>query len=387
MDFEKYKTALDDLPESIIGKYFNKDKISFAKAKIQLLDKFANDDYQYQPRSSPFITNYFRIAFLRLCRNLPYFVGSVLFLNTMENKYLIPDISNIKNSNKNTINWNGPLLETVSSAEQVFLEAREQILSWKKNPEKDEEHMLAVQKKIEILSKAKIYNDIRRIYYLLYLELDLNLLCFNKYRVFIKPSRSPKDWYKLRKTRDIPILKKVVNNKSYRNKKYIHYTDLTIYRVMGGIPRKKRNKIEELNKIIMIPYPKKTSNNVIILNKKIYEEVKNSPFDFLYYLLWLRKEIPEQNTRFDFGGIILEEHISKMTNNDNNLNRFRASWNADNVRMKNEKSKIVGMINDNIFKTIFNYKYDIITNDGKSYILTNKIQPEIITLVSFQTNI
>ena len=153
-------------------------------------------------------------------------------------------------------------------------------------------------------------------------------------------------------------------------------------------PLKKASKISDSNiQIIMNPFPGKKSNNEIIINNQQYAKVQNSPFELLYYLLWFRKNYPDESTGLEINGVIPSDHINEITNNDDKLNRFSAAWNDKiNSRMRNEKSKTVSKINA-LLKTRHKIDFDAIVEDGEYYKLTTRFKPDNIELIPFQANI
>jgi len=154
--------------------------------------------------------------------------------------------------------------------------------------------------------------------------------------------------------------------------------------IINSMPEEKSKKI--LN-IKMTPRPGKTSNNEIVINTISYKKVQNSPFDFLYYLLFLRKNYPDQKASIKLDEGITVSIKDAITGNDSIIKeRIEYSWNDEgNKRIRNEKSKQVNYIND-LFKKEFLFNQDVVIESGNYYVLSSEFKPENIELVPY-TNI
>lgn len=394
MNLKEYNKTIDQLSDILIPKYFNGDRKKSRISISQLMVKFGKDDYENITVSQPISAAYFRDKFQYLCQKKPNLVGSIVYLNSDEPTYLVNDLNTVSQSGK--IIWNKiPSIKTLAAAEQIFQEAKQkikQLLNEEKPLKKDTNEIL---KQIEPLSGAKYYNDVQQIYWMLYCELRFTLQLLKPDKNFNLSFGFDKEWLDLRKG-DTPLLELLCKTdldkyteSSFRKNTIIKLKELyNNYKIPEQQDKKPSIVSDSVIKIKMIPFLGKKSNNVISINNNDFGEVQNSPFDLLYYLLWLRINYPDDIAAIEFGGTIPTEHINKITKNDEHLDRFGYSWNIQkSTRIKDEKRKTVSKINK-LLRDQFGLNYNaIVQNANKYYMLTNRFKPGNIELVSFQKNI
>lgn len=393
MDLQRYDTAIDTISDIIILNYFYGNEKKFTISKSQLIDKFENNNYDTHTISQPLSVSHFRKNFLFFCQNKPYLVGSVVYLNSFEPTYLINDLATIPISNN--ITWHkDPIIDSIAAAEQLFQNVKHkvnQLLNSSKIHKKEINEILNL---IEPLSGAKQYNDIQQIYWILYCEIRLTIQLLKPDKDFDLSFGFDKEWLNLREI-DVHLLK-LLNQTSLEEYAKPTFRTNTITKLKEWYnnnkipkpPSKKPSNISDSNiQITMNPFPGKKSNNEITINNKHYNKVQNSPFELLYYLLWFRKNYPDESTGLAINGVIPSDHIIEITNNDDKLNRFSAAWNDKiNSRMRNEKSKTVSKINT-LLKNQHKIDFEAIVEDGEYYKLTTRFKPDNIELISFQKNI
>ncbi|MFC1785886.1 hypothetical protein ACFLZA_00800 [Candidatus Neomarinimicrobiota bacterium] len=394
MDLHKYEIAIDTISDIIILKYFHGNEKKFTISKSQLIDKFEKNNYDAPQIAQPFSVSQFRKNFLFLCQNKPDLVGSIVYLNSFEPSYLINDLAIIPISN--TITWHkDPIIDSIAAAEQLFQNVRQkvkQLLNSSKILKKEINEILNL---IEPLSGAKHFNDLQYIYWMLYCELRFTLQLLKPDKDFDLSFGFDKEWLDLREG-DVPLLN-LLSSTSFEEYSEPAFRDNTIgklkelynnYKIPDQQNKKPSIVSDSVIKIKMIPFPGKKKNNVININHKDFGEVQNSPFDLLYYLLWLRINYPDDIAAIEFDGTIPLEHINEITKNDEHLDRFGYSWNDPiSTRIKDEKRKTVSKINKLLtdqFELNFN---PIVPNANKYYMLTNRFQPDNIELIPYDKNI
>jgi len=389
MDFEKFHLAIDNNSDIIIPHYFNGDEKEFADSKLHLHDKFENNEVQLisQPFSVPNVSK--SRSFLHFCRTEPKLIGSILYLNLSETAFLVEDIKPFSKSG--IIKWGKiPTIETLSSAEQIFQDAKQkvkQLLNQEKILKKDTD---AIIKLIEPLCGAKPYNDIQQIYWMLCCELRFTLQLLKPDKGFDLSFGFDKEWLELRKG-DVPLLDLLckTNLDKYTESIFRKNTIIKLkelynnYKIPEQQPKKPSIVSDSAIKIKMIPSPGRPADNIIIINNNKFDKVQNVPFELFYYLLWLRNHNLDESTGLETNETINPEHINEMTKNNVMIKRFGAVWNnAINPGMKEAKSTAVSDINK-ILKNQLKINFVAIKEDSGYYKLSSRFKQEDIELEPF----
>ena len=344
MDLQKYEEALQPIEDLIIPKYFNNDKKKYRHAKLMALQRFGDQYYDYFQKPLPVFVPYFRRNFLFFCVNAPNFVGSVLYstyftkasdfvdwLKPVAEYYYPPNL-------RSRIAITVDLYEDVSRSINDIMNNR---LLLKNDLDKLLSMITDLDKKIYYryarFSYTRLLKELRFSLQLLYNMKDIDSFFYYNKNLFA----------------NYPDLIHELATLWKRQKTFDKYTliqmlieDLiSIYARIENVhpipsdyklDKKKNPSISDSAiKIKMDPFPGKKSNNVITINNKQINNVQNSPFDLLYYLLWLQINYPDKKAALVIDDIIPVEHINAITENDEQLNRFGYSWNnINNIRFK-----------------------------------------------------
>lgn len=397
MDLRKYEEAISQLSEYLISNYFNDNEVAYYKAKSKLLKLISNKTKTKQINNLPFFLPFLKNNFVILCQLYPDFIGFILF------KYNKPNIL------KRLLYWFWIYYKFISLVS----------LRWKKN--KFGEKYQNIHIKIESLIKNKsivreeideiinliepishlsfprtvqtsishIYNELRFSLQLLHSTNDLNKMNYYDCHIF--------DGYYLIKF-DIefattakylkyPLIASMLSDLGiiYKYIEIVILDDISKEQIQSKIPQDTDILHSEIN-IKMIPYPGSGANNVIKINDKEIKGIRNVPFELLYYLLWLRKEYPNDSYGLEMGGEIDDDHILEMIKNDDKILRFGAAWNnSTNTRTRNAKSSAVNAINS-IIKSNYDESFDLVIENFDYYTLSSTILSENIQLDSFQKN-
>lgn len=399
MDLKEYKKALDNLPEATIVKYFNNDNSKYIQAKSQMMGIVKKTNENIPLSNQPVFTSYLIRNLLFLCKNRPDFVGSILNGLTINKTSafaglmgaaatipgIIPDFVSISKSKSKSL-----LEETHNKLNKIKYSSK--IL------QKDIKEVIEL---IKPISNAKHSSkNVLQVYYMMYLELraslqlllhvedinttfDFNMSLVDNEVPFIdilkhtdfNLEQYSKNPLVAKMLDDLKVLYNKIEQSNHAQKSY----DLPVNSGEGSL------KISDSKiRITMNPLLGKKSNNEIILNNQYYTKIQNSPFDLLYYFLWLHKNYPKRKAVLKINDTIPSSHIKEITDGDKTLNRFDYAWNNKfNSRMRNEKSKTVSKINS-LLRTHFGINFDIIFEDGEYYKLTKYIKPDNIELTSFQ---
>lgn len=397
MDFQKYEEALDNISETIVPTYFNNNKSKYIKAKLLMMEKIKITDYEDLVDPLPFFIPFFRKNLLSFCQNEPDFVGSVLHSTSTIS---ISDINyHLKTFAK--VYYITSSEKKIAVAESLYQDANKIIIKILDSSTILNDDINEVLSLIEPLNKMIYYSFPRQIYIRLLNELQFSLKLLynieNLDRMFftnrivideylglilglgdLKKEEYSKYTFITILIEDLKIIYKQIEKSYQKTKKY-------------KLPKKRSNEkiiSDSLIYIKMNPFPGKKSNNVITINNKQIDNVQNSPFDLLYYLLWLHKNYPDKKAALKIDDIIPAEHINAITENDEQLNRFSYSWNdINNIRFKNEKSKTVNKVNT-LLKKQLGINFDaIVENASKYYVLTNRFKSDNIELIPYKTNI
>lgn len=391
MNLQEYNKTINQLSGILILKYFNgnrnKSKISIS----QLMVKFEKKDYDNFTVRQPISAVYFRNNFQYLCQKKPDLVSSIVYLNSDESKYLVNDLNTVSHSGK--IIWREiPSIKTLAAAEQIFQKAKQkvkQLLNQEKPLKKDTSEVLNL---IEPLSGSSPYNDIQQIYWMLYCELRFTLQLLKSDKDFDLTFGFDREWLDLRKG-DVPLLDLLCNTNldKYKESTFRKNTVIKLkeiynnYKVPDQQSKQPSIVSDSALKIQMIPKPERDSNNVIIINNKSFDKVHNYTFDFLYYLLWLRKNCPNENASIKRDDVIPTKYINEMLENDKQIDRFQFTWNTKNhTDIKQSKSRTVNKINKDIMKKVFSLSFKVIVTDGDYYKLSNAFKSGNIDLGSYR---
>lgn len=391
MDLQEYNKTINQLSGILILKYFNgnrnKSKISIS----QLMVKFGKDNYEKFTVSQPISAAYFRNKFQYLCQKKPDLVSSLVYLNSDESEYLVNDLNTVSHSSK--IIWREiPSIKTLAVAEQIFQDAKQkikQLLNQDKPLKKDTNEVI---KLIEPLSGAKYFNDIQQIYWILYCEFRFALQLLKPDKSFDLSFGFDKEWLDLREN-DAPLLKllsktslHVYTKSTFRKNTIIKLKEIyNNYKIPEQQPKKPTIVSDSVIKIKMIPSSGDEANNIITINNIEFDKVQNSPFDFLYYLLWSRNNYPNENASIKLDDIIPMKYISEMLEKDKQTGRFQFVWNTKtHTEIKRSKSRTVHKINKDIMKEVFNLGFDVIVTDGDYYKLSKKFKSGNIELGSYR---
>lgn len=368
------ETSIEILPIRLCAKYFSNDVSQYNFAKLMLVEKFKDNDYDDSSISQPFTISHFKNRFPFYCKNESDLIGSILYLSTKENKYLINDLDTIP-STENII-WNEmPIIESIAAAEHLYQTAKKKItylLNTSKILKKD---VSGILKLIEPLKGARYYKDVQYIYYMLYCELRITLQLLKLDKDFDLSFSFYKEWLDLRKN-DVHVLRLL--SKTSLEEYYRNTFKSNIIKNLKNVSFVVGPNI----KIQLIPSNKTQKKNVIIIDKKRCETGSDVMFDFLYYLLWLKTEYPNKQSAIKTTEPIPSPHIKKITDNDESLNRFTHAWNTDNDGISKAKNRVVGKLKKLLR---FEFKIDLIINFGDSYLLIDKFHPDNIIVDPFKT--
>jgi hypothetical protein len=205
MNIDKFQRATDNLPVKVINQYFNGNRNLFDSIVLSLHEKI--DRYPIPQTSQPISLASFKnyLSFLPYCLDEPNLIGSILYLNLAEPTFLLSDVKSFSNSNK--IKWGAkPNIESIATAEQIFQDTKQKISELLKSPKISKKDANAIIKLVEPLSEAKFYNDIQKIYWMLYCELRFTLQLLKPDKDFEISFGFDKAWLDLREN-DVPLLK------------------------------------------------------------------------------------------------------------------------------------------------------------------------------------
>ena len=397
MDLQKYEEALDNISETIIPKYYNDKKAKYNKGKKKMLKKFEINHYEDMFDSLPYFLPYFRKNFLLFCQYEPDFVGSISHsISTIS-------ISEIRYNLKTTAHkfYFTNLEENLIIAENSYEVLHKEIKIIIDSPKILKRNIHEILHLIEPLTDVIYYSSGRQIFTQLLKELQFSLqILYNIENLggMIPPNRIVIEGYtnlliglgdlKKREYSKYTFITSLIEDlKIIYQRIEKSYQESMKYKLQKQPFKKASQLSDSIIQITMNPFPGKKSNNEITINNKYYKKVQNSPFELLYYLLWFRKNYPDESTGLEINGVIPSDHINEITNNDNKLNRFSAAWNDNiNSRMRNEKSKTVSKINA-LLRARHKIDFDAIVEDGEYYKLTTRFKPDNIQLISFQENI
>lgn len=402
MDLQKYEEALDNISEKIVPEYFNNDKSKYIQAKSQILKIIKKTDKDFPLSNQPFFNSYLIRNLLFLCKNKPDFVGSILYGFTLKKTSAISDLKGAAATIPGLI----PIIGTISKSksESLFEETHNKLNKIKNSSkilQKDINEIINLIKPISIAKHSG--KNVLQVYYIMYLELRVSLQLL----LHVEDINTTFDFNMSLIDNEVPLID-ILNHTDFNLEQYSKnplvakmLDDLKVlynkieqshqgsknYKTPKQ-PFKKASKISDSNiQIIMNPFPKREANNEIVINNHCYDKVQNSPFDLLYYLLWLRKNFPDVSTGLEIAGVIPLEHITEISNDDDKFTRFSTAWNSEtNKNNRYYKSKEVLNIN-NLLRAHHKIDFDAIVLDGEYYKLTNKFKPKNIELVPFDTNI
>jgi len=212
INIELKEEALANIKSDLIPLYFQNVK-EFNKAKTILLKKLKDNEYTNMTACQPVDQKYLSRIFEYSCSYYEQLIGSLLLLGKEDPNLLLPDLN--KNRNDKPINWGKLKIHTIANAESLFQKAQKEIYDIISTNDQSKKRINNVLKEIKPLLGAEPYNDIRRIYWMLYCELRI-ILQFHKpfpnWDFFFKIGNHPEHWFSLRGERDVPALKYLCEN-------------------------------------------------------------------------------------------------------------------------------------------------------------------------------
>jgi len=205
--YHEIDRVLNKLGKTIIPGIFE-DKNEYDKARSILLVKYERNKYPEKDCHYPLSFKYFRDNLIFLCKHYPELVGTVAALGIDEPKHWVPDLKAHQSSE--LINWENLSIETIANAEHLFRDARQRIRELLSNPGPSDQICNRLIDQIKPLTGAESYQDIRRIYWILYCELRVTLQ-FHKpgpnWDFYFDIGDFPEHWFKLRGENDVCVLK------------------------------------------------------------------------------------------------------------------------------------------------------------------------------------
>ena len=255
-----------------------------------------------------------------------------------------------------------------------------------------QEHYEELSDKMEMLKGAEQYTDIRQIYWMLYCDLKISIralfpkLVPNWSSIF-SLGKYPKHWINLRYS-DVPALKVM---SEYPIKQYEKGSEDFRLKVVEAVkgdcvsdspdsPPPQPSKINEpkpqpfgttyKNHLILIPkLPIKQHQNIIIwydANGKEYKktEVTNDPFDFIYYLAWLKQNGYEKGLYYKKPMSLTDKNSIIPGYSDYfNPKRFISEWTkGSKINLEKKPSFIKSYFNTELIKwsgSHYHIRYDI----------------------------
>ena len=205
MNYTKIEKELNSIPTKIVHQYFT-ERTAIPGAKIHLLNKLKK--FPEMKAVQPISYTYFKNNFSHLCANYPELMISIVKVGKEEPDHLVHDLKKV--SINKAIEWDNLMISTIASAETLFQNAQKEIRDIVLNNVKLRKRITKVLKNIEPLAGAEPYNDIRRIYWMLYCELRI-VLQFHKpdpnWNFSFTIGEHPEHWFKLRGEKDVPALR------------------------------------------------------------------------------------------------------------------------------------------------------------------------------------
>jgi len=202
MDYQQIK---DSLTPKVLSQYF-KNLEEIPGAINTFIEKHNN--YQHTNISQPFNANNIKRKLSFLCSNYPGFIASILILGKTESDHIISDLSKI--SATDNFDWKNLNIQTIANAESIVKNAQKSIQTLLSKDSITAKDINQVLIEIEPLSGAEPFNDIRRIYWMMYCEFRVTLQFIKpepKWDFFFTIGNQPKDWFNIRGIKDVPALK------------------------------------------------------------------------------------------------------------------------------------------------------------------------------------